>query len=332
MMKLILMLVALLVLSACNDKAQESVGSIADEQAVFKAYEPSTVDMQLQKISDDVYFVQGASMAGNRNQGFISNAGFVVTGDGVVVFDSLGTPSLAVQLVQLIRSVTNEPIKRVYVSHYHADHIYGLQVFKELGAEIIAASGAQNYLSSEVSTNRLEERRNSLFPWVSEVTRLVYPDRFIEHGSAEETLGDKTFSLNHLGDAHSDADLTMYVIPDKVLFTGDIIFEGRVPFVGSANTKRWLEQLETLEQEEVVALIPGHGPSAQDPNQALTLTREYLSDLRAKMGEAVDELIPFAEAYDAADWKKYQNLPTYADTHRRNAYQVYLSLEQESLN
>ena len=51
---------------------------------------------------------------------------FVVTPGGVVVFDALGTPALGESMVRAIRTITKQPIRRVIVSHYHADHFYGL--------------------------------------------------------------------------------------------------------------------------------------------------------------------------------------------------------------
>jgi glyoxylase-like metal-dependent hydrolase (beta-lactamase superfamily II) len=79
------------------------------------------------QVSPHVYYVQGqAGMASQANQGFMSNAGFVVTLEGVVVFDALATPVLGQALVDAIRKVTPKPIRRVIVSHYHADHFYGL--------------------------------------------------------------------------------------------------------------------------------------------------------------------------------------------------------------
>jgi len=142
-------------------------------------YPPAAVDMQLQRLSEHVYFVQGEAGVATDNKGFISNAGVIVTNDGVVVFDALGTPSLADLLLRKIREVTDQPIVRVISSHYHADHIYGLQVFKERGAAVWAPVGAEKYLQSENAGARLEERRFSLAPWVNETTRLVEPDRYI---------------------------------------------------------------------------------------------------------------------------------------------------------
>jgi glyoxylase-like metal-dependent hydrolase (beta-lactamase superfamily II) len=277
-----------------------------------------------------VYFVEGVPGIATDNEGFISNAGVIVTGAGVVVFDALGTPSLANLLLKKIRAITDEPIVRVIVSHYHADHIYGLQVFEELNAEILAPVGAENYLESEYAKERLEERSFTLDPWVNENTRLVYPDKFLREGTRFR-LGDVNFIATYVGNAHSDGDLTLYVEPDRVLFSGDIIFEGRVPFVGDANTRLWVQVLERMEREQLVALVPGHGGVAANPNDAISLTRRYLSFLRESMRAAVNDFIPFSEAYEAIDWTEFRELPAFAEANRRNAYQVYLSLEAELL-
>jgi glyoxylase-like metal-dependent hydrolase (beta-lactamase superfamily II) len=293
-------------------------------------YAPATVDMTLKQVSEHVYFVEGVPGIATDNEGFISNAGVIVTGAGVVVFDALGTPSLANLLLKKIRAITDEPIVRVIVSHYHADHIYGLQVFEDLNAEILAPVGAENYLESEHAKERLEERSFTLDPWVNENTRLVYPDKFLREGTRFR-LGDVNFIATYVGNAHSDGDLTLYVEPDRVLFSGDIIFEGRVPFVGDANTRLWVQVLERMEREQLVALVPGHGGVAANPNDAISLTRRYLSFLRESMTAAVNDFIPFSEAYEAIDWTEFRELPAFAEANRRNAYQVYLSLEAELL-
>lgn len=296
-----------------------------------KQFPPATVDMELKPVSKHVYYVEGAAGTATENQGFISNAGVVVTGDGVVVFDALGTPALAELLIEKIQALTDQPIKKVVVSHYHADHIYGLQVFKRLGAEIIAPEGAQKYLDSTYAEERLDERRLSLDPWVNDDTHLVSADRYISK-SESFRLGDVEFLISVLGGAHSDADLTLYVKSDRVLLSGDIIFEGRIAYIGDSDTKRWLETLEEMETAELVALIPGHGPAADEPNQALSATRRYLAFMREQMGAAVEQFMPFAQAYEAVDWSEWQDMPAFEAANRRNAYAVYLSMEQEMLS
>jgi glyoxylase-like metal-dependent hydrolase (beta-lactamase superfamily II) len=299
-----------------------------DKQPV--EYAPTTVDMTLKQVSEHVYFVEGVPGIPTDNEGFISNAGVVVTGAGVVVFDALGTPSLANKLLEKIREITDQPVVRVVVSHYHADHIYGLQVFADLDAEILAPVGADLYLASENARERLEDRRFTLDPWVNDDTRLVYPDQMLKHGTRFR-LGDVDFTVTVVGNAHSDGDMTLYVEPDRVLFSGDIIFEGRVPFLGDSNTKHWVQVLERMEHEKLVALVPGHGGVAEKPNETIRLTRRYLAFLREQMKQAVDEMLPFDEVYAGIDWSEFEALPAFAEANRRNAYQVYLSLEEELL-
>lgn len=291
-------------------------------------YAPVDVEMEAKQLSEHSWYVKGAAGIATDNKGFISNAGFVVTNAGVVVFDALGTPSLAWKLVEEIRKVTDQPIVKVVVSHYHADHIYGLQVFKNLGAEIIAPEGVYEYIDSDAAPERLEERRFSLDPWVNDKTEIIKPDQILDIGE-KFTIGNINFQINVIGPAHSDGDLTLYVENDRVLFSGDIIFEGRIPFIGNRNTKRWLETLQKMETNQLHALVPGHGPAAKEPAKALTLTREYLAFLREKMGAAVEEMQDFDEAYKEIGWSKYQSLPAFEAANRRNAFQVYLSMEDE---
>lgn len=302
--------------------------SVAAED--LSKYAPATVEMKVEKVSEHVYYVQGKPGIATDNQGFISNAGFVVTDEGVVVFDALGTPSLAAKLVGEIRKITDLPIKRVVVSHYHADHIYGLQVFEELGADIYAPLGAQKYIQSDAAKTRLEERQFSLEPWVNESTRVVLPDVTVSK-SNQFKLGGMTFTINYQGKAHSDGDLAMLVEPDRVLFSGDIIFEKRIPFVGNADTKHWLETLTKLETSGLAALIPGHGPASKEPKSTISLTRRYLAFLREQLGAAVEDLQSFDEAYAEIDWSEFENLPAFEAGNRINAYQVFLSLEAELL-
>lgn len=297
---------------------------------VFAEEEFPPVVMQLLKVSDHVYYVQGAPGAATQNHGFISNAAAVVTDEGVIVIDTLGSPPLAKMFLSKLREVTDQPVKKVILTHYHGDHIYGMQVFKGLGAEIIAPAGAEEYLHSENAQNMLEDRRTSLAPWVDENTRIVSPDRYIS-GNEELQLGNVTLKIIFNGAAHSDGDQSVLVEPDGVLLMGDLIFEGRIPWVGDANTKVWLERLREMEQGNLQVMIPGHGPASKKPKEAITLTANYIEFLREKMGAAVDEMIEFDEAYDAVDWDPYFDMPAFLEANRRNAYQVYLSLEQEGM-
>ena len=293
-------------------------------------YAVSGVEMKAVQVSEHVWYVKGASGAATENEGFISNSGFVITEEGVVVYDALGSPSLAQQLIVEIRKVTDKPIVKLIIGHYHADHIYGAQVFKELGAEIIAPVGVYKYIDSNVGKNRLEERRISLYPWVDDETYIVKPDRLLDKAEVF-TLGGITFLINVVGPAHSDGDMTLYVENDRVLFSGDLIFEGRVPYLGSSDTRFWLKTLEKMEMQSLQGLVPGHGAAAKEPAKTVSLTRRYLAFIREEMGAAVEELEAFDEAYKKTDWSEFSNLPAFKEANRKNAFQVYLSMEAEAL-
>ena len=292
---------------------------------------PATIDMTVRQVSEHVYYVEGApGPATGSNQAFVANAGFIVTGAGVVVFDALGTPALARLLLEKIHGITDEPVVRVVVSHYHADHIYGLQVFAGLDAEILAPDGSDEYLDSDQSAQRLDERRRTLAPWVNESTHLIPPDQYLGEGTRFR-LGDVEFIITLLGAAHSDGDLALYVSPDRVLLSGDVVFNELVPFLGDADTHHWLKVLERMDREKLAALVPGHGPVTNEPRKVIDFTRRYLEYLRKTMGAAVQGLVAFDEAYANVDWSGFDMLPAFTEANRRNAYQVYLSLEAEML-
>jgi glyoxylase-like metal-dependent hydrolase (beta-lactamase superfamily II) len=299
--------------------------------ALALAGDPATVPVQPIQVSPHCYYVHGQSgEVSHDNQGFNANAGFVVTDEGVVVFDALGTPPLGAALVKVIRTLTDRPIVRVIVSHYHADHFYGLQAFKAAGAEVWAHAAAKPYLASEAPRLRLEERRRSLAPWVDETARIVEPDVWIE-GDTAFRLGGLTFDVYHVGPAHTPEDLALVVQEEGVFFAGDLMFGGRIPFVGDADSRAWLTAIDKLERYRPKVLVGGHGDASFDAARDLALTREYLTYLRQRMGEAVEGFVPFEEAYAQTDWSRFSQLPAFEGANRRNAYNTYLLMEREAL-
>ena len=283
------------------------------------------------RVSEHVWFFQGdAGPASAANKGFMSNAGFVVTGDGVVAFDALGTPALGRAMIAAIGKVTKAPIRRVIVSHYHADHIYGLQEFRKAGAEIWAHRNAQLYLASDVAIRRLEQRRAELYPWVDENTRVIPPDIWLD-GDTDFRMGGVTFRLLYSGGAHSPEDLLMLVVDDRVLFAGDLIYAGRLPFVGTSDSRSWQKALGQMVSLRPAHVVPGHGPASSDVERDLATTRDYLAYLREAMGRAVKDFEPFEDAYAKTDWSRYAALPAFAEANRINAYGTYLLMEQEEL-
>ena len=291
--------------------------------------------LQAEQVSPHVYYFRGQSgMASADNQGYMSNAGFVVTNDGVIVFAALATPVLGEAMVKAIRGVTTQPIRRVIVSHYHADHFYGLQAFKAQGAEIWAHENAQAYLQSDQARERLAQRREALAPWVNEETRLLAADRWLSFKQGKTirfAMGGLHLRIIDSSGAHSNDDIMLAVDEDAVLFAGDLFFTGRIPFVGDADSKAWLRALDSMLEVQPKFVVPGHGRMSTAPLQDMQLTREYLVYLRLKMGEAVAEMENFDAAYARVDWSRYEKYPAFEAANRTNAYGTYLLMEKESL-
>ncbi|MEO5691943.1 MAG: MBL fold metallo-hydrolase [Usitatibacter sp.] len=295
------------------------------------AFSTSALALELEpiKVTPRVYYVQGKpGVASAENQGFNSNAGFVITDAGVVVIDALGTPALGEALVRAIRRITPKPIKRVIVTHYHADHFYGLGALKREGAQIWAHRAALEYLDSGEGQRRLEQRVRDLL--VDEKTTLVRADRWLD-GDETFELGGVRFEVSFMGPAHSPEDLIVVVPGEGVIFIGDLLFAGRIPFVGEADSKRWLEKIGKLLELRPKLMVTGHGQVSRDPQKDLALTRDYLTFLRDVMGKAVEDLTPFDEAYAKVDWSSFSKLPAFEAANRVNAYGTYLLMEKEML-
>jgi hypothetical protein len=95
-----------------------------------------------------------------------------------------------------------------------------------------------------------------------------------------------------------------------VLYAGDLVFRGRIPFVGQADSRNWILSLERL-----LAFDAGHRarprPASTEARKDMQLTRDYLVYLRKTMGEAARDMTPFDEAYQATDWSAFEHLPLF---------------------
>ncbi len=286
--------------------------------------------LPLQQVAPSIWYVQGLPELGSSaNQNFISNSAFVVTRTGVVVIDGLGSPALASRMLSAIKKITPLPVTEVLVTHYHADHIYGLQVYKAQGARIVAHRAALLYLNSETARLRMEASRQQIAPWIDASTQLLAADVWVDQPT-ELSLGGVLFRVQPLGPAHTPEDLAFYLPSERVLFAGDLVFRNRIPFVGQADSRRWIAALDQLLAFDARFMVPGHGPMAEQPQIAMTLTRRYLQYLRDQMGAAASAMEPFDEAYARVDWSQFAQIPMFGVAHRMNAYNTYLLMEHES--
>jgi glyoxylase-like metal-dependent hydrolase (beta-lactamase superfamily II) len=291
------------------------------------AQEPELITLTPKQISSSVWYVEGSTALGSvQNKNFISNAAFVVSAQGVVVIDALGSPALAEALIRAISKITPKKINAVIVTHYHADHIYGLQAFQKIGAKIISHPAAKEYLNSETARQRLFASRAELAPWVDENTKLLEADTWIS-SETKLNIAGVDMLIKPVGPAHTPEDLVVFIPEDKVLFTGDLLFRGRLPFIGpTADTGAWIQALGSFLDFKATVAISGHGSVSENADADIKFLHDYLSYLRKMMRKAVDELELFDEAYEAIDWQQFEHVPMFKFANRMNAYNTYLQL------
>ncbi|WP_340695846.1 MBL fold metallo-hydrolase [Hydrogenobacter thermophilus] len=305
----------------------------------FSAEYSTHVKQTLQEIEGGIYGVFGVyEQVSKENRGFISNAYFVVTKDGVIVFDALSTYKLGKELLETIKSLTDKPVKYLVISHYHTDHFYGAKAFKETGAIIVAHSWSYEYLSSEESQNMLTARRNILGEEL-DGTELVSPD-ITTSSSLTIHMGGENFEVYHWCKAHTNGDIVMYIPSKKILIAGDLVFGGRIPFLGSGNSKTWIDCLDDIMRIKPEILLPGHGPylrGEEEIRKQVTWTKRYIQDIRYVVKKLYEEGLDVEEVKKRANEELLRINPEYAQigaffsVNPVNAYYVYFEIEREFL-
>ncbi len=245
-----------------------------------------------------------------------------------------GFAALAAKFIKKLESASGERVKWVVISHYHADHFYGLQNSLAPGVEVIAHPKAIEVFNSDNTPRRLEQRKQDLFPWINEQTRLIAPTRQAKVSGAQTErlqLGRYHFTLLDGRSGHAEDDLMMRVDELGVLFTGDLFFTGRLPFVGNSDPKDWLRAIENMMQQMPKVAIPGHGPVSHSPDKDIAMTQKYLNFLSESMAKAVAEMQTFEEAYAATDWSAFRDLPAFEAANKLNAYGAFVNAEKDAL-
>ncbi|HXB55466.1 MAG TPA: MBL fold metallo-hydrolase [Vicinamibacteria bacterium] len=251
--------------------------------------------------------------------GFGGNSVAILTDDGVVMFDTSGTPASGQAILSEVHKLTHKPVLFVINSHWHWDHWGGNQVFK-------AAFPTVQFLSHE--TNR-DQMINVAVPWNAPGLERDLPN-YIERqkqqlaasqanhtpeadlasrrellAADEDFLRQKrsvtyTFPTVTFGESatlyvggrelrvlHARAitpgDTYVYLPGDKILITGDILVSP-VPFaVGGTYPQEWIATLERLNSFESSIIIPGHGDVERDKtylHQNLRLFQHLLADVK----------------------------------------------------
>jgi len=227
------------------------------------------------------------------------NAGFIVTKNSIIHIDAGMTVADGKSLlVQSSKEAKKKENLFLILTHHHSDHIFGMRVFREAGAKVIAHENVRKFLSHRT----LPLFQNSLTTYRPFIIRLMVRKLSYTKEKAEEILGDvklflpdKTFtedtSLQIDGDSilllhtpgHVPSEITVYHPKSKTLFAGDTIYEGmplNTKFGGQKEWRMWIQSLEKLDELDIETIVPGHGRICGRDEIQRNIT--YLEDLLNK--------------------------------------------------
>jgi glyoxylase-like metal-dependent hydrolase (beta-lactamase superfamily II) len=186
-------------------------------------------------------------------------AGFIITGEGVVVVNTTNNPFLARDLLYEIRQRTDQPIKYVINTDSRGEHMLGNEVFVDQQATIISSAVAQAEMReyAEMLARRMKDD-----PRLQARMRGIHPALPTETFTNEMTLrlGGIEIRLLELGKGAAVGDAAVYLPGIKVLFLGDLYENGYMPRRGISDPRAWLETLRQVEKWDVEFYIPGEGP------------------------------------------------------------------------
>ena len=234
------------------------------------------------------------------------------------------SPELAAEMVAAIGRITPQPVREVVVTHYHPTTSTGCRCSRR-SARRSPPTATAGPICTATPPGCACSSRSDLAPWIDADTQLVPADRWIAANHAVHA-GRVDFVLLPAG-RRTREDRVVVLPQRRCLIAGDIVFRGRIPFVGEADSGRWIEALDRLLSADVDVIVPGHG--RRRPTLAPTCNSPGLPRPPAPddAGRARN-LEPFDEAYAKADWSAYAHLPLFKAANRINAYNTYLLMEQ----
>jgi glyoxylase-like metal-dependent hydrolase (beta-lactamase superfamily II)/rhodanese-related sulfurtransferase len=226
---------------------------------------PGLGNPKVHRLAENVLAITGLFHSAGAHVGV--NAGMIFTPDGIVFIDA----GMTINSAEYIWNVARRKRKRyqdlyLILTHHHSDHVFGMRVFKEKGAKVIAhrdvASWFDEYDGEKYKQfifdkyGGSKEEGDRLFGDIV----LSAPDEHVEKDRILNVAGDELHILVTPG--HTADSIVVYHPDSETLFAGDTIYEGMSPntrFGGPEEWKIWIAQLERLKRLPLKTVVPGHG-------------------------------------------------------------------------
>jgi glyoxylase-like metal-dependent hydrolase (beta-lactamase superfamily II) len=217
----------------------------------------TNADFEVTCIAENVYSVVSPSfgLPTPENKGWNSNSHFVVTENGVLLFDSGSSETIGNNIKIAIASVTDKPIRWVVNSHSHADHWLGNAAFSD--AEIITSNPALELMKKYGQDD---------IAFYSKVTKgtigstqLKYPTTIFAEGQ-QRNFGGVEVAFTFSNDGHSPGDMLMWLPQQKIIFGGDVLSSDWMPVITDhGNVPNLISTLYNIAKLNPRIVLTGHG-------------------------------------------------------------------------
>lgn len=212
------------------------VALVVAAMGVYVYQEISTLEVA--KVTDDVHAIYGLG----------SNVGVLRTDEGSVVVDTMTFTTQGRAIRERAESLAG-PVRALVNTHYHLDHTHGNPAFSA-GQDVYASKRTRAYLDALDADY-----------WSGEAAATL-PGELVE-GQRTLRLGGKTIQLLEVGRGHTDGDLVVLFVEDRVVHTGDLFFNGRYPNIdleAGGSVRDWSATIDRILELDFDRVIPGHGP------------------------------------------------------------------------
>jgi cyclase len=185
---------------------------------------------------------------------WINNTGFVVGDSEVVAIDATSTERRTRALLEAIGGVTDQPVRTLVNTHYHGDHTNGNCLFTD--AVVVGHRNCREGVRAQVIGGL-----DAVFGAVEWGDLQVRPPTLVLDERLDVYVGDRPIELHHIGTpAHTTGDVVAWLPAERLLFAGDLVFNGGTPFVLMGSVLGALDALERVRAFGATTIVPGHGP------------------------------------------------------------------------
>jgi glyoxylase-like metal-dependent hydrolase (beta-lactamase superfamily II) len=235
------------------------------------------------EVAPDIWLFRTASYG---DVGMDGNSIAILSRDGVLVFDTNGTPAAAAAVLADIRTLTDKPVRYVVNSHWHWDHWYGTEIYQRAfpGLSVIAHEKTRAMMMGPALEFNRPGIEQQLPGYIQSLERrgadqaLLDADKFfldqkknVQHTFPNVTysdrmtidLGERHIEVLHYDRAVTPGDTFLYLPNDKVLITGDLLVNP-ISFALSCYPTGWLRTLEKMDTLDASVIVPGHGAPLRD--------------------------------------------------------------------